>query len=165
MINSSSIFSKPMRRLFSILGVVAIFFVAFPLFADGYRDTPIIPRTTWNVHDPDRPKPVVVTPGATFSQMAPPPSDATVLFDGRDLSNWTNSEGGAAHWKVLDGYCESVRDTGMICTRTALRISNSISSSPLLKKSRVPVRAAATATQCRVAFQPSAANKGKPWQF
>src|SRR5262245_23467184 len=33
------------------------------------------------------PEPVMVTPGKTDSD---PPSDAIVLFDGKDLSKWTN---------------------------------------------------------------------------
>ncbi len=42
---------------------------------DGFRDTPMIPGTPWHLHDPDRPQPRVVTPGATFSQAAPAPSE------------------------------------------------------------------------------------------
>ena len=83
----------------------------------GYKDTPLIPGTPWHVHDGDRPRPPVVTPGATFSHLAPPPSDATVLFDGRDLAKWSNPRGGDAQWKIVDGYCEAVRGTGMIRTR------------------------------------------------
>src|ERR1700678_275039 len=83
---------------------------------DGFRDTPMIPGTPWHVHDPDRPQPPVVAPGASFSQNAPPPSDAEVLFDGLDLSKWQNSRGGDADWKVQDGYME-VTSGGGIRTR------------------------------------------------
>ena len=55
---------------------------------DGFRDTPMVPGSKWHLHDPDRPQPRVVTPGAAFSQNAPAPSDAEVLFDGKDLSKW-----------------------------------------------------------------------------
>ena len=50
----------------------------------GYEDTPILPNTTWKVHDPNRPYPGVVTPGPLNSEeiVNHPPSDATVLFDG-----------------------------------------------------------------------------------
>jgi hypothetical protein len=58
----------------------------------GYSDTPIIPGTPWHVHDGKRPQPRVVTPGSTSSPSAP--SDATVLFDGKDLSKWESSRGG-----------------------------------------------------------------------
>jgi hypothetical protein len=43
------------------------------------------------------PEPPVVTPGARDSD---PPSDAIVLFDGKDLSQWTNGE----NWEIKDGY-------------------------------------------------------------
>src|ERR1041385_8281800 len=71
----------------------------------GYKDTPIIPGTQWHVHDGDRPVPRIVTPGKSFSHMAPAPSDAIVLFDGTDLSEWTGN-GGEAKWKVENGYME-----------------------------------------------------------
>ena len=35
---------------------------------DGFRDTPMLPGSKWHLHDPDRPQPRIVTPGATFSQ-------------------------------------------------------------------------------------------------
>jgi len=80
---------------------------------EGFTNTPMLPDGKWHQHDPNRPQPPVVTPGATFSQDAPPPSDAEVLFDGKDLSkwqggleknpNWTNQP---ASWKVQDGYVE-----------------------------------------------------------
>src|SRR4051794_13338015 len=51
----------------------------------GYTDTPVIPGQKWRVHDIDRPRPRRVTPGAQYGQ---PPSDAIVLFDGKDISKW-----------------------------------------------------------------------------
>ncbi len=83
----------------------------------GYKDTPIIPSTEWHVHDSDRPRPPMVTPGATFSQLAPPPADAIVLFDGKDLSRWSDARGNPARWRVADGYFESTRGSGGVRTR------------------------------------------------
>jgi len=74
----------------------------------GFQDTPVEPGLQWHVHDPARPQPPVVTPGK-FSQMAPPPSDATVLFDGTDLSHWTDRDGNPAPWKVEDGAMVSAK--------------------------------------------------------
>ncbi|MBI4324968.1 MAG: hypothetical protein HY674_06855 [Chloroflexi bacterium] len=65
---------------------------------DGFRDTPMRPGGKWHLHDPDRPPPRVVTPGAACSQGAPAPSDAEVLCDGRDLPKWQNNRGRDAAW-------------------------------------------------------------------
>ena len=70
----------------------------------------------WAIHDPERPLPQVIDPGPAGPQV-PPPSDAVVLFNGTDLSRWTNSEGGKAGWKVENGYLEVVKKTGSILTR------------------------------------------------
>ena len=82
----------------------------------GYKDTPQIPGTTWCVHDGDRPQPRVVEPGSAFSQGAAPPADATVLFDGKDMSHWSDTRGRAAGWRIdLEGmYMECMRGAGII---------------------------------------------------
>lgn len=54
-------------------------------------------------------EPKVINPG-------PPPSDSIVLFDGKDLSQWKNEQGGDAKWKVADGVA-TVNGTGSIITR------------------------------------------------
>jgi hypothetical protein len=51
----------------------------------GYDDTPFLPHSPWRVHDRRRPQPALVEPG---SQPGAPPSDAMVLFDGKDLAQW-----------------------------------------------------------------------------
>jgi hypothetical protein len=84
---------------------------------EGYTDTPMLPGGKWHVHDPDRPLPPVVTPGATFSHMAPAPSDAVVLFDGKHLFGWVNEHGKEVTYPVRDGYMECDRANGRIRTR------------------------------------------------
>lgn len=79
----------------------------------GYRNTPRLPDG-WRVHDADRPRPPVVEP-APAGAPVPPPADATVLFDGRDLDAWTG-RGGKAQWLVADGAMQ-VNGTGDIQTR------------------------------------------------
>ncbi len=71
----------------------------------GYKDTPMLPGGKWHVHDGDRPMPKVIQPGTASTQDAPgkAPSDAIVLFDGKDLSHWTNSKGQPATWIVEEG--------------------------------------------------------------
>lgn len=47
------------------------------------------------------PQPPVVTPGTYQGNgIMTPPSDAIILFDGKDLSAWQSSRGGAAEWTV-----------------------------------------------------------------
>ena len=86
----------------------------------GYTDTPYIPGAKWRVHDIDRPHPKAITPGtaSTSDQPGRPPSDAIVLFDGKDLSKWqTQGKGTEARWKVEDGYVEVAGGTGSIITK------------------------------------------------
>lgn len=97
-----------------LLGAVVLSLNGAPV---GYTDTPYLPGGKWHVHDPNRPQPRVVTPGAHFSDMAPPPSDAIVLFDGKDLSKWVNDKGQPAGWKVENGYMEIVGGKGSIRTK------------------------------------------------
>src|SRR5579862_3893202 len=73
----------------------------------------------WKQHDPNRPMPPLITPGMASTQAQPgrPPSDAVVLFDGKDLSHWESKNGGPARWKVANGYMEVVKGTGDIQSR------------------------------------------------
>ena len=85
----------------------------------GFTDTPRLPNSPWRVHDDDRPRPRVVTPGASDTNEHPgkPPSDATVLFDGRNLDAWQSDKGGPAGWKVEHGCMEVVGGSGDIATK------------------------------------------------
>ena len=56
-------------------------------------------------------KPVKITPGKNAGDA---PSDAVVLFDGKDLSQWTSLDGSAAKWDVSDGAFTVKRGTGDI---------------------------------------------------
>ena len=73
----------------------------------------------WKIHDPNRPLPPIVDPGTVSTQQAVgrAPSDAVVLFDGKDLSKWVDKDGKPARWKVENGYMEVVANTGYIFTR------------------------------------------------
>ncbi|HEX9704096.1 MAG TPA: DUF1080 domain-containing protein [Gemmatimonadales bacterium] len=72
----------------------------------------------WPIHSMDRPRPPVVDPGPARAP-APPPSDAIVLFDGTGLGEWEAADGGAARWRLQDGFMEVVGGTGSIRTRRA----------------------------------------------
>lgn len=75
----------------------------------GYKDTPKLPWCNWLVHDPDRPAPKRIDPGPAPAPVAPP-SDAIVLFNGSDLSQWQTND-----WKLVDGCIEAV--TGSLITK------------------------------------------------
>jgi len=48
----------------------------------------------------------------------PPPKDAIVLFDGKNLDAWTKQDGKSeAHWKLVDGNAMQVEKGGNIFTR------------------------------------------------
>ena len=91
-----------------------------PAFASGAILGDLPDEThAWAVHDPNRPRPPVVTVGARGV-----PSDAVVLLDGTEATyraNWRSAkkEGGPAPWKVrgeeivsCDGSILSVREFG-----------------------------------------------------
>ena len=70
----------------------------------------------WKAHDMNRPRPPVVKPAAQVLPVLPP-SDAMVLFDGKNLSEWRRQDGGPAKWAVVNGYTESTKGSGYIYTR------------------------------------------------
>ncbi len=45
------------------------------------------------------------------------PSNAIILFNGKDLRNWTTRDGGAAGWEVDNGVITVARGTGDIMTK------------------------------------------------
>lgn len=61
------------------------------------------------------PQPTIVTPGDACTNSAP--SDAIILFDGKDLSAWKSSRGGEAQWTVQDGVFTVKAGTGDIKTK------------------------------------------------
>src|ERR1700758_1006519 len=78
-----------------------------------------VPTIQWKIHDPNRPLPPVIQPGTASTQETAghPPSDAVVMFDGKDLSKWVDKDGKPAQWKVENGYMEVVAKTGSISSR------------------------------------------------
>ncbi len=59
------------------------------------------------------PVPEIVSPGINNSA----PSDAIVLFNGRDLNEWVGEKGDAPKWKIKDGILTVVAETGSIRTK------------------------------------------------
>jgi hypothetical protein len=87
---------------------------------------PLTPGGKWRAHDTNRPQPVVVLPPTVSipEQTGQPPSDAIVLFDGRDLSQWRrqipkndpNPADTTPKWKVENGYMEIAPKSGTLFT-------------------------------------------------
>jgi len=72
----------------------------------------------WMIHDMNRPVAPVVTPGepSCSDKIGSAPSDAVVLFDGKDASKWEGAKNpnGPFPWNLGDGYLETVKDAGYI---------------------------------------------------
>jgi hypothetical protein len=79
-----------------------------------------LPGQKWRVHDRSRTQPRKVTPGLPVATPAAP-SDAIVLFDGKDLSQWNGGGRGGVtgepKWKVENGYMELVPGAGGLITK------------------------------------------------
>jgi hypothetical protein len=87
-----------------------LLFAAFAVFAQE-EPMPMKPEMT-EIWDPEV---ASITPGET---PANPPSDAIVLFDGKDLeSEWTNGDGGKPEWIVDDGCVTVKKGAGTIKTK------------------------------------------------
>ena len=90
--------------------------------ADPAKPKPLAPGGKWFANDMNRPRPRVVTP----PEPGKAPSDATVIFGGKDLSLWKRDArkedpakpgDDAAKWLVKDGYFECAPKSGSIRTR------------------------------------------------
>jgi hypothetical protein len=63
------------------------------------------------------PEVTVVKPGQAAANAAmTPPSDAIILFDGKDLSQWQDKDGGPAKWDVKNNVFTVKKGTGDIST-------------------------------------------------
>ncbi len=111
--------------LIAILAAASIVADDSKQYPTGYTDTPFLPGDRWRVHDDARPRPRIVEPGtaSTPDKAGAPPSDAIVLFDGTDLSQWVQRGRGGKIldpvWKVENGYMELVPKTGSHRTKEA----------------------------------------------
>jgi Domain of Unknown Function (DUF1080) len=59
-------------------------------------------------------KPNKITPGASCGEA---PSDALVLFDGKNLDEWTSGDGSPSKWEVRDGAVTVVKGAGNLKTK------------------------------------------------
>jgi len=88
--------------------------IATGLALHGTGDDAEQPDPNWPEHDRDRPQPAVINPAipSTPEQAGKAPSDATVLFDGKDISQWASMDGSPTRWIVRDGHMECVPGSG-----------------------------------------------------
>ena len=109
------------RKIASVAGLTGVL-LAGTLVLAAEKAGPQQPWSPFKVHDMTRPAPPVVTPGTASTPETPgkPPSDAIVLFDGKDLSEWQAQGGGEPTFKLVDGvmlsygpkYLESKQEFG-----------------------------------------------------
>jgi hypothetical protein len=84
----------PHRFLASLLAIAAVTMTAFPVSAADAGTEP---------------EPPVVDPGP----IGGPPSDAIILFDGKDLAKWRGQRSPEPKWTLRDGYVETTPTGGM----------------------------------------------------
>src|ERR1700723_3633056 len=103
-----------MRIPFSSFVVsAALMAVTTPLFAQSPAKPKPEETEIWE------PVPAVVTPGATCGAA---PSDAIVLFDGKNLDEWvTNKDKSPAKWDVADGVMTVNKTGGNIETKRSFK--------------------------------------------
>jgi hypothetical protein len=103
-----------------IFSLVALFAMAATLLAQTPA-APQGPKPKPEDTEVWQPEPKVVTPGA---QNSAPPSDAIVLFDGKNLDEWVQSKDKSpAKWSVADGamIVSKVKGVGNIETKRSFR--------------------------------------------
>jgi hypothetical protein len=99
------------RKLIGTLCLVATGLIAALAVAQERADKQQ-PWSKYKVHEMTRPAPPVVTPGTPSTQDQPgkPPSDAIVLFDGKNFDNWAADRGnGPVPWTIENGYAVSAK--------------------------------------------------------
>jgi len=99
---------KPNYQMKHLFTTAAAVIASTAIFAQGRTDFPMKPEMT-EIWDPEI---TVVTPGETPKDA---PSDAFLLFDGKNLNdNWTKDDGTAPGWKVADDCVTVEKGTGLI---------------------------------------------------
>lgn len=114
--------NAPTLRVLAYAAAIVVLFTAVVAAQNVRKQEPVqyveTPTGRWLVHDENRPAPPVMTPGTCGSrEPAKAPSDAIVLFDGKDLANWVDEKGAPSKWIVRDGYMESVKGAGYAVSR------------------------------------------------
>lgn len=115
-------------KLFYLISLVAL----MPNFTNAQNPTKPEETEVWT------PVPEVVTPGKTFSA---PPSDAIILFDGKNLDQWESTrDKSPAKWNIANGTVTVNKPSGDIQTKRHLQIISYILNGKSPKLFKVAVR-------------------------
>ncbi len=95
---------------------VCLILSALPLIAsNAIAQTPVSSSPKPADTEVWKPVPVIITPGKTNTD---PPSDAVVLFDGKNLDAWASArDGSPAKWVVANGVVTVNKSSGDILTK------------------------------------------------
>ncbi len=105
-----------MKKLYAFLTALAVLAAGGPgAAAQEVKEYPKPEAMRPGMSEYWTPQPKIVTPAAQVSMGAP--SDAIILFDGKDLSAWTDDKGGEAGWTVHDGIVTVDKTKGNIKTK------------------------------------------------
>ena len=103
----------------TVLNFAALITMAAPLFAQQPASPTAPKHQDTEVYEP---VPPIVTPGATNAE---PPSDAVVLFDGKNLDQWVSTKDKSpAQWVVHDGIVTVSKAEGVGNIETKKKFKN-----------------------------------------
>ncbi len=108
------------NNLFKVFTLIIAIAISTTLFAQ--EDFPKPGKMEPEMSEFWLPQPVIVTPGIVkCTDLIPAPSDADILFDGKDLSKWKGTETEEAQWIVSEGVFTVKKGTGSIATKKHYR--------------------------------------------
>ncbi len=110
-VSENSLFLIPInKKTMRILTVGLLTLIAATSYAQTTPREQLDPKVTevWDL------KPKKISAGTNVGDA---PSDAVILFNGKDLSEWTNLDGGAPKWDVKDGAFTVAKGGGDIKTK------------------------------------------------
>ena len=104
------------RQLSFITAAALMMALSVPSFAQKAKEYPQPEPMKAGMSEYWTPQPAIVVPGSQATAAAP--SDAIVLFDGKDLSAWESTDGESpARWTVHDGVMTVDKKAGSIQTK------------------------------------------------
>lgn len=105
-----------MRKLLTALIGTALCSTCYAQQAPEAKQYPKPPRMVPEMTEFWTPQPKIITP-ADMDNMQGAPSDAIILFDGKDASQWEHPNGSPVKWDVANGTMTVKRGTGEIRTK------------------------------------------------